>query len=179
LKKKTGAISEGQRKQAHCNIQNLDLLKSEAEVLAGQAIPTAYDNLNSKLELIQEWPAEYKKVQQEIAGGSYTNRRWADVKDIGFREIAANQQDDIKDGQKAVEEMKRTGLMPPAVEDKAIQEYVNSIGQRVAQRSDLKIPLHVEVLQSAKSTHSHCPVAICLLSAACWKPWTTSRNLQV
>src|SRR5499425_3897614 len=44
--------------------------------------------------------------------------------------------------------MKRTGLMPPAVADKAIQQYVNSVAQRVAQRSDLKVPLHIEVLQS-------------------------------
>jgi hypothetical protein len=36
-------------------------------------------------------------------------RRWADVKDIGFREIAANQQDDIKKGQDALEELKRSG----------------------------------------------------------------------
>ena len=148
LKKNTSTISEEQRKQAHCNIQNLDLLKSEAEVLAGHAIPTAYDNLNAKLDLIQQWPATYKQTQQEITSGSYTSRRWGDAKDIGFREIAANQQDDIKDGQKAVEEMKRTGLMPPAVEDKAIQQYVNSVAERVAQRSDLKVPLHVEVLQS-------------------------------
>src|SRR5262250_1022216 len=44
--------------------------------------------------------------------------------------------------------MKRTGLMPPAVEDKAIQQYVNSVAQRIAQKPDLKVPLHVSVLQS-------------------------------
>ena len=148
LKKTTTTISEGDRKNAHCNIQNLDLLKSEADVLAGHAIPTAYDNLSAKLDLIEQWPAARQQIQQDLASGSYANRRWADVKDIGFREIASGQQDDIKDGQKAVEEMKRIGLMPPAVEAKAIQEYVNSVAQRVAQHSDLKVPLHVEVLQS-------------------------------
>ncbi len=148
LKKNTVKISESDRKQSHCNIQNLDLLKSEADVLAGHAIPTAYDNLNAKLDLLQQWPAAYQQIQQELASGSYANRRWGDVKDIGFREIAAGQQDDIKDGQKAVEEMKRIGIMPPPVEDKAIQQYVNSVALRVAQHSDLKVPLHVEVLQS-------------------------------
>src|SRR5215467_11566588 len=148
LRVQTVSLNEGQRKQAHCRMQNLELLRSEAQALAGHAIPTAYDNLNAKLDLIQKWPALYKQTQQEIADGSYMNRRWADVKDIGFREIAANQQDDIKKGQQSVEEMKRSGLLPPEVEDKAIQDYVNSVAQRIAQKSDLKIPLHVSVLQS-------------------------------
>ena len=91
LKKKTATLGEVQRQQIHCSIQNLDLLKAEADVLAGQAIPTAYDNLNAKLEVIQQWPAQYKQIRQEIASGSYHTRRWADVKDIGFREIASGQ----------------------------------------------------------------------------------------
>src|SRR5690242_15587801 len=148
LKKKTASLDEDQRNQLHCRIQNLELLRSEAQALSGQAIPTAYDNLNAKLDLIEKWPALYKQTQQEIAGGAHLKRRWGDVKDIGFREIAANQQDDIKKGQQAIEEMKRSGLLPPEVEDKAIQEYVNTVAQRIAQKSDLKIPLHVAVLQS-------------------------------
>jgi Zn-dependent protease with chaperone function len=148
LKKRTATLSEEQRKQIHCNIQNLNLVKSEADVLAGQAIPTAYDNLNAKLDVIQQWPGQYQQIQQELASGSYHTRRWGDVKDIGFREIEPNQQDDIKRGAQAVEEMKRLGLMPPEVEDKAIQEYVRSVAARVAKFSDLKVPLHVAVLQS-------------------------------
>jgi hypothetical protein len=148
LKKNTGTLNEEQRKQVHCSIQNLDLLKSEADILAGQAIPTAYDNLNAKLDVIQQWPAQYKQVQQELASGTYHARRWGDVKDIGFRQIEPNQQDDIKRGSEAVEEMKRLGLMPPEVEDKAIQEYVRSVGEKIAKHSDLKIPLHITVLQS-------------------------------
>ncbi|HEV2341414.1 MAG TPA: M48 family metalloprotease [Candidatus Acidoferrales bacterium] len=148
LKKNTTKITEDGRKQAHCTIQNLELVKAEAQVLSGQAIPTAYDNLNAKLDIIQKWPSLYRQTQQEIASGAYNQRRWGDVKDIGFREIAAGQQDDIKKGQQAIEELKRSGMLPPEVEDKKIQEYVNSVAQRVAQHSDLKVPLHVSVLQS-------------------------------
>jgi Zn-dependent protease with chaperone function len=148
LKKKTSALTEDQRKKLHCNIQNLELLQSEAQALSSHAIPTAYDNLNAKLDLIEKWPAQYLQTQQEIDSGAYRARRWSDVKDIGFREIAANQQDDIKKGQQAIEEMKRMGLLPPEVENKAVQEYVNSVAQRIAQKSDLKILLHVSVLQS-------------------------------
>ena len=148
LKKTTAGLRETERNQKHCKIQNLELLRSESQALSSHAIPTAYDNLNAKLDLIEKWPLLYRQTQQEIANGSYLTRRWGDVKDIGFREIAANQQDDIKKGQQAIEEMKRSGLLPPEVEDKAIQEYVNSVAQRIAQKSDLKIPLHVSVLQS-------------------------------
>ncbi len=148
LKQKTASLTDVQRSQIHCKIQNLELLRSEAQALSGHAIPTAYDNLNAKLDVIEKWPALYTQTKQEIASGTYLNRRWGDVKDIGFRVIAENQQDDIKKGQQAIEEMKRAGILPPEVEDKAIQEYVNSVAQRIAQKSDLKIPLHVTVLQS-------------------------------
>ena len=148
LKKKTATLTDEQRAQMHCNIQNLDLLKSEADVLAGLAIPTAYDNLSAKLDVIEQWPAQQKQIQQDLASGAYVTRRWGDVKDIGFRVIEPKQQDDIKSGAQAVEEMKRLGLLPPEVEDKAIQEYVRSVGERVAKSSDLKVPLHISVLQS-------------------------------
>ena len=148
LKKKTAQMSVEQRKTAHCNIQNLDLLQSEAEILAKQAIPTAYDNLSAKLDVIEKWPALYKQTQQEIASKAHLNRRWADVNDIGFREIAKDQEDDIKRGQQAIEELKRSNLLPPEVDDKAIQDYVSTLAQRIARKSDLKIPLHVVVLQS-------------------------------
>jgi len=148
LKKKTATLTDEQRAQMHCDIQNLDLLKSEADVLAGLAIPTAYDNLSAKLDLIEQWPAQRKQIQQDLDSGAYVTRRWGDVKDIGFRVIEPKQQDDIKSGAQAVEEMKRLGLLPPEVEDKAIQEYVRSVAERVAKASDLKVPLHISVLQS-------------------------------
>ncbi len=148
LKKKSSTITPEERNAIHCRIQNLDLLQSESAVLSQHAIPTAYANLQAKLDLIQKWPAVYRETESEIASGAYHQRRWGDVQDIGFRQIASDQQDDIKTGQRAVEEMKRAGLLPPELKNEAIQEYVNSVAQRVAKNSDLKIPLHVTVLQS-------------------------------
>jgi hypothetical protein len=54
LKKNTANMSSEPRKAAHCKIQNLDLLRSEAEILARHAIPTAYDNLSAKLDFIEK-----------------------------------------------------------------------------------------------------------------------------
>ncbi len=148
LKKRSESLSDEQRKQAHCRIQNLETLKSEADVLSGHAIPTAYDNLEAKLDVIEKWPALYRQTRQELSSGAYAKRRWGDVKDIGFREIAPGQQDDIKRGQEAIEEMKRAGMMPPELQDKAIQDYVNTVAQQIAKHSDLKVQLRVTLLQS-------------------------------
>ncbi|MGA8042974.1 MAG: M48 family metalloprotease, partial [Terracidiphilus sp.] len=148
LKKGGSGLDNQTRHALHCKIQNNELLKSEADVLAEHAIPNAFDNLNAKLDLVVQWPAQEKQTKAEIASGAFEKRRWADVKDIGFREIAAGQRDDIKRGQDAVEELKRAGMLPPEVESKAIQQYVRSVADRVAQHSDLKVPLHVSVIQS-------------------------------
>ena len=148
LKKKNATITDEQRAGLHCKIQNLELLDSEAKVLANTAIPTAYDNLNAKLELIEKWPAIYQQTKLQVAHGTAAQRRWGDVKDIGFRSIADGQEDDIKRGQDSIEELKRAGMMPKDVEDKAILDYVNSVAQKIAKASDLKVPLHITVLQS-------------------------------
>lgn len=148
LKKGVSGLADERRHTLHCQIQNLELLRSEADVLSGQAIPNAYDNLNAKLDLLLQWPEQNRQALAAVADGSYNQRRWSDVKDIGFREIASGQRDDIKRGKEAVDEMKRTGLLPPELDNKAVQDYVKKIAERVAQHSDLKVPLHVAVLQS-------------------------------
>ena len=79
--KATGSqLTDAQRSTLHCRIQNLELLRSEAQMLSQHAIPTAYDNLQAKLELIQKWPAVYQQTKQEIADGAYEKRRWGDVR---------------------------------------------------------------------------------------------------
>lgn len=148
LKQKSARLDEDQRHHLHCQIQNLRALQSQTEVLANHGIPIAYDNKQAKLELIEKWPEQFRQIKQEIASGSYPNRRWGDVKDIGFREIAAGQEKDIKTGQEAVRQMKLSGLLPHEVENKVIVEYVNTVAQRVATRSDLHVPLKVRVLDS-------------------------------
>jgi len=148
LKKTTAKLSEAQRLGMHCKIENLRQLHSEATLLAQHAIPTAYDNMRAKLELIGNWPGDYRQIEQALATGAYKNRRWGDVQDIGFRQIAKGQEDDIKLGQQSIEQMKREGLLPPAMKDTAIVDYVNVIAQRIAADSDLRIPLHVTVLDS-------------------------------
>ncbi|MDE3186515.1 MAG: M48 family metalloprotease [Acidobacteriota bacterium] len=148
LKESGTTLADEPRRELHCKIQNLEMLRSEADVLSGHAIPTAYDNLGAKLDLIQQWPAQQRQALADLESGAYQNRRWADVKDIGFREIAAGQKDDIKRGKEAVDELKQVGMLPPELDSKPIQDYVRSVAERIARNSDLKVPLRVSVLQS-------------------------------
>ena len=148
LKQVSETSGDSARHNLHCNIQNLRAQKGNAELIAQKAIPIAYDNKQAKLELLEKWPDQYQRIRRELADGSYRKRRWGDVKDIGFREIEPGQEKDIKDGQKAVEQMKKLGMMPHEVENQAIVDYVTDLADKVAAHSDLHIPLHVTVLNS-------------------------------
>ena len=148
LQKVSETVSDTERHNMHCDIQDARTRQKEAEVLQHQAIPNAYANEEAKLKLIQEWPGDLREIRQQLADGSYLKRQWGNVKDIGFREIAPGQEKDIKAGQDAIKEMKMNGMMPHEMDDKAITDYVNSVAQHVAAHSDLHIPLHVTVLDS-------------------------------
>ena len=145
---KQNGSENGEQHSLRCKIQGLELLESQAKVLAQHAIPVAYENRQAKLQLIQDWPADLKKIKEEISKGSYHNRRWGDVKDIGFRTIVPGQRDDISLGQEEIRRMKESGMMPPVVKDQAIDNYVKSVAEKVARHSDLHVPLHVTVLNS-------------------------------
>jgi Zn-dependent protease with chaperone function len=143
-----GRIDETERHSRHCQIQNLRILKARADILADQAIPVAYDNRKAKLELIQYWPAERGRIAQELSSGSYRSRRWGNVEDIGYRVIAEDQEDDIKTGLEAINQLRRQGAMPPALESSVVQKYVTRITENLATHSDLQVPVKVTVLNS-------------------------------
>ena len=145
---KAKSVSDDQRHTLHCNIQDARALKSQADVISQHAIPVAYANRLAKLDLIQQWPAQVKEIRQSLADGSYKSRRWSDVQDIGFREIEAGQKDDIKTGQEAIRDLKRSGLMPMEVEDPVVVNYVRNLAQKLAAKSDLQVPLQMTVLNS-------------------------------
>jgi Zn-dependent protease with chaperone function len=148
LKRLGNKIEESQRHDFHCQIQDLRSAKAQAEVLTEQLIPVAYDNSRAKIELLEKWPADYQQLQQEIRSDAYLTRRWGNVNEIGFREIEKDQKDDIKRGQEAIRELQQEQAMPPELDNKAIQDYVSTVAQRIARNSDLLVPLKVVVLDS-------------------------------
>jgi Zn-dependent protease with chaperone function len=145
---KQSNVTDEERHNLHCRIQDARALKSQADVISHHAIPVAYDNRRAKLELIQKWPANFKEIQQSIADGTSKNRRWADVHDIGFRKIEKDQKNDVKMGQEAIRDLKQSGLMPKEIEDDAVVAYVKRVAQKIAANSDLEVPLQITVLNS-------------------------------
>src|SRR5436309_13925427 len=105
-------------------------------MLANHGIPTAYDNMQAKLQLIQQWPAERRQILAQIADGSYNKRRWGDTKDTAFRAITHGQYKDINARQDIIKEVKMSGLMPHDLDNKEIQHYVDSVAQRLAAHCD-------------------------------------------
>jgi hypothetical protein len=141
-------ISKAQREEMHCKIVDLRARQNQAEMLAKHAIPIAYQNRNAKLNLAEQWPSKFREISKQLEDGTYRDRRWGNVEDIGFREIESGQEKDIKDGEQAIREMKTQGLMPKEVDNREVTDYVKGIAQRIASHSDLKIPLKVTVLDS-------------------------------
>ena len=137
-----------QRHDLHCRIQDLQSQLADTKVALSTGVPVEYDNLNAKLDLLEKWPAAKLEISRQIESGQARSRKWGDAQDIGFRTIEANQEDDIKDGQEAVQQMKQMGLMPKPIEDAQLTEYVNRIAQNIARNSDLKVPLQVTLLNS-------------------------------
>lgn len=137
-----------QRHRLHCRMQSLQAKLADTRVALETGIPVEYDNYNAKLDLLEKWPATKREIAQTIASGQARTRRWGDVQDIGFRTIEPNQQDDIKEGQEAVQQMKQMGMMPKELEDSEISAYVRKIARKIAENSDLKVPLQVTVLNS-------------------------------
>ncbi len=146
LNKKAAGLSDAERHDLHCSIQSDEKLKTQTDVVATEAMPLGYENKQAKLELLEKWPADYAKIRQEKQDGSYRNRRWGNVEDIGFRTIADGQEKDVKLGEDAIKQMKESGLMPEELKDRAIVDYVQQLAEKIAAHSDLKVPLKVTVL---------------------------------
>jgi hypothetical protein len=148
LKEGTATMDDDTRHKLHCRIQNLRLEKKQADNLAQHAIPVAYENKKAKLQLLQEWPKDRREILQTIESGAYHDRKYGDVKDIGFRDVGEGQKDDVQTGEETIERMKRQDLMPEEIKNEYIRTYLEDLGKKIAQHSDLRVPVHVTPLNS-------------------------------
>ncbi len=104
----------------------------------------------SHLQLLSQWKVTSQQLNQQIASGTVSQRRFGNVLDIGNRgsmKPFAGQQKDVAFGQRELENARRSGQLPKAVEDPAVQEYVTQLAEKIGRNSDLQVPLHVYVIQ--------------------------------
>jgi beta-barrel assembly-enhancing protease len=103
----------------------------------------------ARLNLLAEWKGEHQKIQQQIANGAVSKRRFGNVLDIGHRGTMkpfAGQQQDVDLGQREIQNARQRGRLPKELQDTVVREYVVHMAQSIAQNSDLQVPLHVYVV---------------------------------
>jgi hypothetical protein len=148
LRNETGELTPPERDARHCEIEHLRTQREQMRMLAKHAVPLAYSNREAKLRLLQQWPRDLAEIERSIADGSAHTREHGDVADIGIREVGRGQEKDVEVGREAVREMRQANVMPPPVDNELIQSYVRTLGERIAARSDLRVPIQIEVLDS-------------------------------
>jgi len=140
---------EDRRHALHCRIQKRRDQLRDTTIALEKGLENEYDNKIAKLHILRDWPDEYQKTQQLIEEGRAQDRKFGDFRDIGFRGgVFEDQQEDVKDGREAIDEMKRKNMLPPEVEDEEITSYIDTLSNRIARNSDLRVPLKVSVLRS-------------------------------
>ncbi len=135
----------------HCQIQKLRKELQDTKLVLDQGLDNRYDNKFAKLKVLKEWPEKYAETQRRVQENRVHELQYGDFRDIGFRDGDGNfedQEDDVKDGREAVQELNRQGLLPPEVEDEQVVGYIRTLAQRLARHSDLRVPLKVTVLKS-------------------------------
>lgn len=145
--------AEAERADIHCRIDEIETRLRDIRTERDHGIPTLYANKEAKIDLITQWRATYGAIRAAIVSGTARERRYGDVEDIGYRdlgdrELAEHQTDDIELGEDAVRELRSRGLMPNEVDDETLNEYVRRLADRIAESSDLHVPLRVTVLSS-------------------------------
>lgn len=136
------------RSVLHIEIASLERVIREKAIEREHTIPAAYELQLTKLWLVEHWPDRREEIQREVHDGQARERRHGDAEDIGYRSFVDDAEDDIEQGRKAARQMAAGGWLPREIEDHEVRGYVQGVAGRIAANSDLKVPLHVTVLDS-------------------------------
>ena len=137
-----------ERSELHCQIIPLENAQNTKKAEREHGLPVIYDNYQAKVDLIEKWPARKAEIVLALEQGDARKRRFGDVEDIGLRVLKEGQEKDIETGEEAVREMRASGMMPPAVENEELTAYVQQLAKKIADHSDLQVPLRVTVLDN-------------------------------
>jgi len=131
------------RANLHTQIAVVERSLQNKERECESTIPATFAVTLSKIDLLDRWPRQRERVQDAIEQGRDRQRKFGDVEDIGYRRIADDQKKDIPTGEQAIRQMAASGLMAPENQDPVVRGYIQDLGATVARHSDLKVPLHV------------------------------------
>ena len=138
------------RRNLHNNIaaleQTLHVKKAECE----HTIPAKFEIKLAKVYLLERWPERREKTARRIDEGRARERKHGDVDDIGYRKLVEGQEKDVALGEQAIRQIGSGAVRPLELQDAAVQHYVENLAGKIAAHSDLKLPLHVTLLDSAE-----------------------------
>ncbi len=154
LNKASSTDSEdGERRRAalHIEIAALERGIRDKALERERTLPAQYELQLTKLWLVERWPERRTEILQRIGEGQARNRRHGDAVDIGYRKLVNDPEKDIETGEQAARQMVAGGWLPFELQDNEVQVYVRRIAAKIAANSDLKVPLHVTVLDSRRT----------------------------
>jgi hypothetical protein len=136
------------RRSLHTTISALEKVVRDRKRECEQTIPTSFEIKLAKAHLLENWPDQRESTLRRIDQGHARERKHGDVEDIGYRKLVDDQEKDISVGEQAARQMASNKLMPLEIQEASVRQYVRSVAERIARNSDLKIPLHVTLLDS-------------------------------
>ncbi len=136
------------RESLHVQIAGREQAIRNSAMECDHIIPASFEIKLAKLHLMQHWPKRREEIARRIEVGRARERKQGDIDDIGYRRIAKKPEEDIAVGQQAAQQMTSSGLIPGPLEDPDIQRYVRQLAGKIAENSDLKVPLHLTVIDS-------------------------------
>src|SRR5262249_1952924 len=128
-------------------------------------IPAEFEIKLAKPHLFEHWPNRREHTIRKIEEGRARQRKHGDVEDISYRRLVDDQEKDIAIGQQPVRQLTLSNLTQVEVTDPAIRQYVQGLAGTIARNCDVRIPLHVTVLDSAEISAIGLPGGFLLITS--------------
>jgi len=165
------------RQNLHNHIAALEKVIEDKTRECEHRIPLQFEVQLSKTYLLERWPRRRAEILRLIDDGQARNRNHGDIEDIGYRKLSDDQAKDIPLGEQAMRQMNSSGFMPPEVHDTEIRQYVGGLALKLARNSDLKVPLHVSVVETPNINAMALPGGFIFLSSGLLRACETESQL--
>ena len=165
------------RKGLHEEILVLEGKLRDKQQECERAIPVTFEVKLAKLDVLQRWPDRREEIAKQIDQDHVRQRTHGDIEDIGFRIIVDGQEGDIAAGEQAIRQMSAAGLMPLEVRYSTVRQYVDRLASTIAGHSDLKVPLHVTVVDSPEINVTAMPGGFVFLTSGAVRACETEAEL--
>lgn len=141
-------ITADSRSHLHTQISALEQVLLEKQRECKHTIPSTFEIQLSKVHLLERWPERRRQNVDEIEKGLARHRKHGDIDDIGYRKLADDQEKDITIGEQAMRQLSSSRFGAAEVQDPVVRRYFQELSAKIAKNSDLKVPLHVTVVDS-------------------------------